>query len=137
MTTTQTTFIKTALALVVLAGVSAISFSVAHGDTGGASGRADMERTQATSPFSDTVPAGAVLGTSDFQFTTDLSGGMAGNDVTELQERLRLEGFFTYPTASGFFGPVTKAAVVAYQQAKGITPSAGYVGPMTRASLNK
>ena len=38
--------------------------------------------------------------------------------------------------AMGYFGGLTKAAVMKYQTANGITPVSGYVGPKTRASLN-
>ncbi len=78
---------------------------------------------------------GRVLGASDFQFTTDLGFGMNVNDVVELQERLRAEGYFTFATSTGYFGSITLDAVKAYQTAHGIIAT-GFVGPLTRASLN-
>jgi hypothetical protein len=36
----------------------------------------------------------------------------------------------------GYFGSITKAAVVAYQSSVGIVPDSGYVGPITRGQLN-
>jgi hypothetical protein len=90
-----------------------------------------------TPPVPPTAPQGQVLGASDFQFTVNLRVGSRGNDVVELQKRLRAEGFFTYPTDTGYFGPITKAAVIAYQKAHGIVPAWGFVGPLTRAELNK
>lgn len=65
------------------------------------------------------------------QFTRDLWFGTFNEDVLELQRRLRVD-FSSWP---GFFGVRTFNAVRAYQIAKGI-PSTGYVGPLTRASLN-
>lgn len=78
---------------------------------------------------------GEVLGESTFVFNNNLSEGMTSDEVRELQEQLRAEGFFTFPTSTGYFGPITRAAVVAYQTAKGI-PATGFVGPLTRAALN-
>jgi len=86
---------------------------------------------------------GQVLGattdtaTSTFKFNVDLRVGSQGADVVALQERLRAEGFFIYPTSTGYFGPITLAAVKAYQTAKGIPFITGFVGPLTRAELNK
>ena len=83
-----------------------------------------------------TPAVGQVLGAETFVFTTYLSFGMQSNDVKELQERLRKEGFFTFPTSTGYFGPITLAAVKAYQTAHGISAT-GFVGPLTIAELNK
>lgn len=96
--------------------------------------------TEATSDTATTTTAtstGRILGADTFRFNTDLWLGMSGNDVTELQKRLQAEGFYTFPTVTGYFGPITKAAVEAYQRAHNIVPASGYVGPMTRAALNK
>jgi len=89
--------------------------------------------TPVTAPVA--APAGIVLGASDFAFSRDLTLGSSGNDVVELQKALRAAGFFTYPTNTGYFGTVTRDAVVAFQKAHNITPAVGYVGPLTRAQL--
>lgn len=68
-------------------------------------------------------------------FEADLSVGMTGQDVSELQSRLKSEGYFS-GTPTGYFGSITEAAVSAYQSAHGIS-SIGIAGPQTRASLNK
>ncbi|MEZ0209047.1 MAG: peptidoglycan-binding protein [Candidatus Paceibacterota bacterium] len=68
-------------------------------------------------------------------YDTDLTVGMTSQDVMELQTRLRDEGFFT-ATPTGYFGPITMSAVMAYQSAHGISAT-GYVGPLTRAMLNQ
>ncbi len=82
---------------------------------------------------------GIVLGATDFKFLNDLSIGMQSNDVMELQKRLRAEGFFTFPTDTGYFGPITFAAAKAYQEAhfNQIGYVTGFVGPLTRAVLNQ
>jgi hypothetical protein len=64
-----------------------------------------------------------------FRFTKDLKLGMTNSDVKQLQKRLGV-------IQTSFFGSLTLAAVKAYQIANGI-PSTGYVGTLTRASLNK
>lgn len=63
-----------------------------------------------------------------------LSLGMSGTDVSALQSRLKELGFFTYPTITGYYGPVTEAAVRAYQIANGL-PQSGIVDAPTHTSL--
>lgn len=83
------------------------------------------------------VPAtpGQVLGASTYIFTRTLRFGMSGEDVTELQNRLTLEGLYQGPI-TGFFGQLTQAAVMKYQEKNGIG-AVGIVGPKTRALLNQ
>jgi peptidoglycan hydrolase-like protein with peptidoglycan-binding domain len=78
---------------------------------------------------------GQVLGAEVFQFTLNLRFGMRNNDVTELQKVLVAAGFLKIDAPTGYFGPLTLAAVKAYQTAHGIS-STGFVGPLTRAALN-
>ena len=105
-----------------------------NGGSGGSNGGGGRSRRAASTPV-----VAQVLGAADFQFLMNLSQGMKNNDVVELQARLRTEGFFTYPTNTGFFGPITHASVMAYQQAhfNEIGFVTGFVGPLTRAVLNK
>lgn len=78
-------------------------------------------------PTTPTTPStGACAGVS---FTRNLTVGSTGTDVTCLQTMLNVS------PKSGYFGPVTLAAVKAYQAAQGLTP-ANQVGPLTRAKLN-
>lgn len=72
---------------------------------------------------------------TQFIFTKPLSVGSRGEDVRQLQTLLKGLGYFTYPTITGYFGPVTKAAVISFQQAQHIDPI-GIVGPITRGVLN-
>jgi len=62
-------------------------------------------------------------------FTMDLGVGSRGAEVTALQNKLGVA------PATGYFGPLTKAAVQQYQASKGISAT-GFVGPLTRAALN-
>jgi hypothetical protein len=92
-----------------------------------------------TSTESGTDNGGQVLGdtTIIYQFTVNLRFGSRGNDVVELQKALKKLGFFpATQEPTGYFGPLTRTAVIAYQKANGITPAVGFVGPLTRASLN-
>ncbi len=68
--------------------------------------------------------------TSGHTFSVDLTVGSKGADVTALQTMLGIS------PATGYFGSLTKAAVIKYQLANGITPAAGYVGPKTRSMLS-
>jgi len=69
-------------------------------------------------------------GTGLVCFNTDLKQGMTSDDVKNLQIKLGVS-----PT-SGYFGPLTLAAVKKFQTSNGIS-STGYVGPLTRAALNE
>ncbi len=68
--------------------------------------------------------------TSGYTFATDLTVGSKGADVTALQNLLGIS------PATGYFGSLTKAALIKYQLEKGITPAAGYFGSKTRATVN-
>ncbi len=81
-------------------------------------------------------PAQPTFGTGGgYFFDVNLSLGSTGQDVMELQHRLGEAGYFN-ATATGYFGPVTMSAVMAYQRAHGIS-AVGSVGPQTRAMLNQ
>ncbi len=70
-----------------------------------------------------------------------LKMGSTGSQVMELQKALNAKGFVVSSTGLGsagmestYFGAKTKAAVMAFQAAKGLTAD-GVVGPMTGAAL--
>ena len=72
---------------------------------------------------------------------------MSGDDVKALQEILIAEGTWTRPDigATGYFGPITKASLAAFQDKYadeilaplGLTKGTGYFGPSTRSFLQK
>lgn len=80
---------------------------------------------------------------SSTTFTRNLTIGSKGDDVKALQQWLNASG---YAVATGgaagspgnettYFGNATRAALAKYQAAKGITPPAGYFGPITRTQI--
>lgn len=79
---------------------------------------------------------------ADASFNRDLTVGASGDDVRALQVFLNTHGYTVASAGPGspgnetaVFGALTRAAVIKYQQAKGITPAAGYFGPKTRAAV--
>ena len=71
---------------------------------------------------------------SALDFSRPLFLGTNGDDVAALQQFLKDKGFYAYSTITGYFGPITEAAVKAFQVANGIDP-VGYVGPQSRAKI--
>jgi peptidoglycan hydrolase-like protein with peptidoglycan-binding domain len=85
--------------------------------------QAQLAALQAAEP----APAPAVT------FNRNLRLGLRGDDVRALQEYLRGTGHFPAgQAATGFFGPITRTAVAAWQAANGL-PATGFFGPMSRA----
>jgi peptidoglycan hydrolase-like protein with peptidoglycan-binding domain len=80
--------------------------------------------------------ANALSSGAGYKFGILMRLGARSDTIKALQEKLRAEGFFTYPTSTGFFGSVTLTAVKAYQKAHGLVAD-GIAGPKTIAELNK
>jgi hypothetical protein len=70
-----------------------------------------------------------------FQFTKSIKLGSKGEEVTQLQKKLKTLGYFN-TTVTGTFGPITEKAVKAFQKAHKLS-QVGNVGPKTRVLLNK
>ncbi|MFQ3634673.1 MAG: peptidoglycan-binding protein [Cyanobacteriota bacterium] len=77
--------------------------------------------------------AGRPASASASQPSSLLQVGDAGPEVTALQQRLAMAGYYQ-GTIDGTFGPQTEAAVLAFQQARGLTVD-GIAGPATLAAL--
>lgn len=77
--------------------------------------------------------------TTTCQLNYDLSVGSVRNeDVKCLQNFLKSQGPEIYPEGfvTGFFGNITKAAVIKFQARYGVAQT-GYVGPITRNKINQ
>jgi peptidoglycan hydrolase-like protein with peptidoglycan-binding domain len=90
-----------------------------------------------------TVTTGSVTSAAVHVFKANLTSGSLGSEVKALQEFLNAHGFTVAASGAGSpgnettrFGVATRAALMEYQKAKGITPAAGYFGPKTRAAVN-
>lgn len=103
-------------------------------------GAADAQTTTATSTATTmattTPPAPAPVPIIGTGFSRDLEISMSSTDVTALQTYLALDTSL-YPEGliTGYFGPLTQAAVTRFQAQNGID-QVGRVGPITRAKLN-
>jgi peptidoglycan hydrolase-like protein with peptidoglycan-binding domain len=66
--------------------------------------------------------------------STDTS---TNGEVSLLQQFLVGGGYLTMPAgvSTGYFGPLTQAAVIQFQTAAGISPNVGFVGPITRSVI--
>src|SRR6185436_11962914 len=65
-----------------------------------------------------------------------LEFGMSGSDVSTLQTFLALDtSIYPQGLVTGYFGPLTRAAVINFQAKNGIA-TVGRVGPITLVALN-
>lgn len=86
---------------------------------------------------------GSVTSTAVRVFKANLMVGSLGSEVKMLQEFLNAKGYTVATSGAGSlgnettkFGQATRAALMKYQKAKGITPASGYFGPLTRTAIN-
>lgn len=77
----------------------------------------------------------ATTGTT-YNFTTNLTLGAKGSEVSALQQMLINGGFLNITAPTAYFGSMTKAALVKWQTANGVSPASGYFGPLSRAKAN-
>lgn len=87
--------------------------------------------------FTDAIPAEGVAPAPTVVAAPRLLGiGASGADVAALQTVLQAKGLLTIPpgVAQGYFGSLTRAAVVKYQVSVGL-PGSGVFDPNTRAKL--
>src|SRR3989344_4341046 len=98
-----------------------------------------------------TTGSGSTSGGTGYTFTRSLSQGATGEDVRQLQIALNNLGHTVSASGAGslgnestYFGALTKAAVVKFQNANasevlapvGLTAGTGYFGPSSRAKMN-
>jgi cell wall-associated NlpC family hydrolase len=65
-----------------------------------------------------------------------LAQGASGADVSALQTNLRTLGYFTYPSITGYFGPITAKAVAQFQSAYAL-PVTGAADGVTRTAISR
>ena len=75
-------------------------------------------------------------------FEEGLSFGASGDQVKQLQEFLAAVGFMEEHHATGFFGDVTRSALISFQKShklidSEVSPGAGRVGPQTKAIIEQ
>jgi LPXTG-site transpeptidase (sortase) family protein len=78
--------------------------------------------------------SGIVNNVSAQEFQRNLSVGSSGPDVATLQNML-FSAEHLKIAATGYFGPLTKNALIAWQKSLGIFPASGYFGPISRARV--
>jgi hypothetical protein len=85
---------------------------------------------------------GSTSGTGCFAFTMTHQQGDSGGEVMNIQKFLNSHGAQVSVSGAGspgnesaYFGAMTKAAVAKWQAANGVSPAAGYWGPVTRAKV--
>jgi len=86
--------------------------------------------------FVGTNPKTMTAAGGGYKFTRVFGIGAVGNDVRALQQILKDLGYFKHPSITGYFGSVTKAAVIQYQSDRNLKPSTGYIGLATISALN-
>jgi len=70
-------------------------------------------------------------------FSRDLFTGLQGEDVRWLQEFLISQDVYPEARITGYFGSLTRSAVVRFQQKHGIFPQIGYVGAKTKNKIQE
>lgn len=88
--------------------------------------------------------SGSAAATPSYTFSANLTVGSTGADVMNLQKmlnssadtQLASSGVGSPGNETSYFGSLTRAAVMKFQTKNGISPVAGFVGPITRAKLN-
>ncbi len=90
--------------------------------------------TRTAIPLLSLTIALGILGMAK-QASAAVKQGDRGSEVTALQRQLQRLGYLK-ANATGYFGPLTRQAVMKFQQAKGLPPD-GVVGGTTRSSLYK
>lgn len=132
--------------LVILGGLIWVAVAAFGGGSGGSTGET-LQTTTARQPSTSTpttpattTPATTTPAAATPPLTVDLPAGeklrrdSSGNVVKQLQEGLTALGLAPGPV-DGDFGPVTEAAVVEFQQSKGLATD-GVVGVNTARELN-
>ena len=81
------------------------------------------------------IPVSITPSVTTLSFTRPLTVSSQGSDVIALQQFLVVKGYLVIPpsVSLGYFGALTKTALIKYQQDKSIVPAIGYFGPITQS----
>ncbi len=97
----------------------------------------------AATTTSTVVATSSVPVTPHHLFDTNLGYGVSGPQIKLLQTYLNTHGYIVRESGFGstgneteYFGNATRAALIKFQKANGITPASGYFGPVTREFVN-
>jgi len=82
-----------------------------------------------------TMSVEAAMTGAECVIQSNLSHGMRSAEVTCLQKHLIEDGLLKIGGATGYFGDLTKAAVMAWQKEKGL-PETGYFGALSREAFS-
>src|SRR3989338_1105258 len=124
-----------------------LAFSFSFATTAKADALSDLQAQVNTLLAQIAALQAASAGTSGaacFTFTTSATVGSTGSEVMEIQQFLNGHGAQVAASGAGspgnetaYFGALTRAAVTKFQVTNGISPTAGYWGPLTRAKANQ
>lgn len=130
-------FVKSVLVAVVMVIAGSATIAEVNG-YGSGSGTRVKDRASLIKRAPQVLGEATTTSVTKFVFNNNLRFGSTHPDVVELQKVLIAQGHLKIAAPTGYFGPLTFAAVKAYQAAH---PEIGYVtgfcGPLTRAVLNK
>lgn len=119
----------------VVAGLGLVAMSFAFAPSAKAATTEELQ-AQINALLAQISALQGTTASASMTFTMDLTLGSSGAEVTALQNWLISKGYSIPAGATGYFGAQTQAALAAYQAANGISPAAGYFGPITRAKVN-
>lgn len=102
----------------------------------------ESTNTDQVSGFVGTLPPGQVIKAAILR---NLRQGSSGDDVKTLQQKLLEEGVYPEGLITGYFGNLTKQAVIRFQEKyaaeilvpNGLTQGTGFFGPSTRKKMNE
>lgn len=120
----------------VVAGLGLVAMSFASFAPAARAATAAELQAQVDALLAQIAGLGGGSSSASMTFTMDLTLGSTGAEVTALQNWLISKGYSIPAGATGYFGAQTQAALAAFQAANGISPAAGYFGPITRAKVN-
>jgi hypothetical protein len=113
--------------------------SVIYSSSGGGGGSTSITSGIKTNTTNTTTGSNLTSVGGGISLPRDLVSGAKGSDVVTLQNALINMGYLSTGNNTGFYGPLTLAAVRKYQQEKGLGGPGdrgwGNVGPKTRALL--